>query len=50
MTAATPYYEQLQALAATGQAHFEPRDEARYNDYEWDPAPEPKSESEGTTV
>ena len=37
--AANTYYVQLQKLAADGQAHFEARDEARYNDYVWEPAP-----------
>jgi hypothetical protein len=38
--AANAYYELLQKLAADGQAHFVARDEARYNDYVWEPNPE----------
>ena len=39
VTAANAYYAQLQKLAADGQAHFVSKDEARYNDYVWEPAP-----------
>ena len=39
LIAANTYYEKLLKLAADGQAHFESRDEARYNDYVWEPAP-----------
>ena len=37
--AANAYYAQLQRLGADGQAHFVAKDEARYNDYVWEPAP-----------
>ncbi len=37
--AANAYFALLQTLAADGQAHFMSRDEARYNDYVWEPAP-----------
>ena len=37
--AANTYYEMLVKLAADGQAHFGPQDEARFNDYVWEPAP-----------
>ncbi len=40
LIAANAYYEKLQRLAADGQAHFVSRDEARFNDYVWEPAPQ----------
>ena len=39
LIAANTYYEMLTRLAADGQAHFESKDEARFNDYVWEPAP-----------
>ena len=39
LIAANTYYTMLVKLAADGQAHFESKDEARFNDYVWEPAP-----------
>lgn len=42
--AANKYYQALQPLCADGQAKLGPIDEARANDYVWEPAPEGSGE------